>query len=197
MLVVPKAFEDALKAGTFSKAGYLFMMQDDQTRATAYGRWASHSGDDHPPSFAGISFQASAVSGVAVPDKQVVGGRDLARVRLADPENVWRRFFEREGRVGHRMEFHAAYEYGDRLWHVLERYKGRSVAGSATTDDDGNRLFEMTFAGPFAQLDPDLAVVITSVDQKQKFDAMDTSFDRLFEAWETRWGKRAYSKRQT
>ena len=196
MLEVPKAFEDALKDGTYSKAGYLFMMMGSQTRATGYGRWASHSGDDHPPVFAGITFLTNAVSGVAVPDKQVVGGRDLARVRLADPDNVWRLFFERQGRVGHRMEFHAAYEYGVNQWHVLERYKGRSVAGSATTDDDGNRLFEMTFAGPFAQLDPDLAVVITEADQQQKFDLGDTSFEKLFEAWETRWGKRALSSRE-
>lgn len=197
MLEVPAAFEAALKSGDYLKAGYIFLRKESQTLNTAFGRWASHGGDDHPSMFDGVSFMNNAVSGVAVPDKQVVGGRDLARVRLADPTNAWRLFFEREGNKGHVVQMFMAYQYGpQRLWHVMNRYAGKSVAGSATTTDDGDRIFELTFAGPFAQLDPDLSVVITDVEQKAKFDRGDTCFEALFEAWSSRWGKRALSSRE-
>ena len=193
MLNAPSALRTAMRNGEYSRVSYVFLLQGGvappQTRATAVGRWAEVD-YDHPPELAGVTFLArSDVRGFGPPGKQVLAGRDVGQITVADPSHTWRSFFERVGYVGHRMEVLWDYRYGAGLHYMIEYFMGRTVSLDWAEDDEGRRAV-LGLSGPFSQMDPNLAVNLTAEQQKARRDAGDTSLDQLEKAWEIRLGRK-------
>ena len=194
MLQTSSAFKSALKSGNYTRVDYLFLLRANadpaQTYATADFRYAEVD-YDHPELFQGVSFPAlAALTDWQPPREQVLGGRDQGALRLADPEQTFRNYFNRNGWVGHRIEVIWDYRHGDPLQHQIVHYYLGFAAGGQAGEDETGRHVVLRMTGPFTQLDPNLSANVTPAQQKGRRDPGDTCLDDLQDVWSVRIGRK-------
>ena len=191
MLETSSAFKAAMLSGNFTRVDYAFLFRagQNQTYANADGRWAEVD-YGHPPLFAGVTFPAqAAITEWAPPNERVLGGRDLGQIRIADPDLTWRRYFDRNYWVGHRIEVIWDYRWGDGQHQIVHYYEGITGGGDYDEDEQGRRVL-LNLTGPFSKLDPNLQANLTPAQQKGRRDPGDTSMDDLQDAWDVRIGRK-------
>ena len=200
MLQTPAGFTDALKTGDYERVTYVFLrrrippaMADDmftnQPRATADGRWAE-ADVARPTELDGVTFaNQSDIRSFAPPREQVLAGRDLAQLRIADPNWTWRAWIERYGQIDHQLEVLWDFLWGTNQHFITHLYTGLSRTASTGEDEEG-RYLDISFGGPFSQMNPNLSFTLTANEQKARRDPQDTSLDELEQAWKTYLGRK-------